>query len=472
MGEKLTRRVRERMLSKIFTFEVGWFDEDQNSSGALCSTLAKDANVVRSLVGDRLSIVLNTVSAVGVLNTVSAVGIALTLSLIIAWRFAIVLIAVQPLTIACFYSKKVLLKQMSKKAIKSQGEGSRLASEAVGNHRTITAFSSQRKILSLFEKTQEGPHRDSMKQSWIAGLVLGGSQCFNYCSTALAFWYGGHLVNKKYITTKELFTTFFILMSTAKVKAEAGSMTSDIAKGSDAVISVFEILDRESRIDPHDKNGKKLDKIEGHIDVVQVDFAYPCRRDAMIFKNFCLSIEAGTTVALVGESGSGKSTIIGLIERFYDPLEGMVKIDGKDIRTFNLRSLRQHIGLVGQEPTLFSGTIRDNICYGKENATEAEMIEAAKAANAHDFISCLKDGYDTESGDRGVQLSGGQKQRIAIARAIIKNPSILLLDEATSALDSQSEKVVQEALDRVMVGRTTVIVAHRLTTIKNADSIA
>jgi len=177
-------------------------------------------------------------------------------------------------------------------------------------------------------------------------------------------------------------------------------------------------------------------------------------------------------MAIVGQRGSGKSTIVGLIERFYDPLKGTVRIDGRDIKTFNLRSLRKHIALVGQEPILFAGSIRDNILYGKDNATEAEMIEAAKAANAHGYISALEQGYETNCGDRGAQLSGGQKQRVAIARAIIKNPRILLLDEATSALDSQSEQIVQEALDRIMVGRTSIVVAHRLTTIQNADSIA
>jgi len=177
-------------------------------------------------------------------------------------------------------------------------------------------------------------------------------------------------------------------------------------------------------------------------------------------------------MAVVGQSGSGKSTIVGLIERFYDPLKGTVRIDSRDIKMFNLRSLRKHIALVGQEPTLFAGSIRENILYGKDDATEAEVIEAAKAANAHEFISALEKGYETNCGDRGVQLSGGQKQRIAIARAIVKNPSILLLDEATSALDSQSEQIVQEALDRIMVGRTSVVIAHRLTTIQNADCIA
>jgi ATP-binding cassette subfamily B (MDR/TAP) protein 1 len=191
----------------------------------------------------------------------------------------------------------------------------------------------------------------------------------------------------------------------------------------------------------------------------------------IIFKGFSLSIQPGKSTALVGQSGSGKSTIIGLIERFYDPLRGVVKIDGRDIKTYNLRALRRHIGLVSQEPTLFAGTIRENIVYGTETATEAEIENAARSANAHDFISNLKDGYNTWCGERGVQLSGGQKQRIAIARAILKNPAILLLDEATSALDSQSEKVVQEALDRVMVGRTSIVVAHRLSTIQNCDQI-
>eukprot|EP01018_Ginkgo_biloba_P022662 Gb_23626 [translate_table: standard] len=463
MGEFLTKRIRERMLSKILTFEVGWFDQEENSSGAVCSRFATEAVVVRSLVGDRVSLIV---------QTLSAVTIAFTMGLIIAWRLALVMIAVQPLIIICFYARKVLLKAMSAKALKAQDQGSQLAAEAVANHRTITAFSSQERILNLFEHTQKGPHKESMRQSWFAGLGLGTSQSLTLCTWALNFWYGGKLVHQGYITSKDLFRTFFILVSTGRVIADAGSMTTDLAKGSDAVKSVFAILDRNSRINPDDEEGMKPDKIEGNVEVKNVDFAYPSRPDIIIFRNFCLRIKAGSSVALVGQSGSGKSTIIGLIERFYDPLRGKVKIDGIDIKSYNLRCLRHHISLVGQEPTLFGGSIRDNILYGKENATESEMIEAAKAANAHDFVSCLEKGYDTDCGERGVQLSGGQKQRIAIARAIIKNPSILLLDEATSALDSQSEKVVQEALDRIMVGRTSIVIAHRLGTIQNADFIA
>ncbi|KAG5084780.1 hypothetical protein JHK82_052177 [Glycine max] len=192
----------------------------------------------------------------------------------------------------------------------------------------------------------------------------------------------------------------------------------------------------------------------------------------MIFQDFSMKIEAGKSTALVGQSGSGKSTIIGLIERFYDPLEGIVTMDGIDIRSYHLRSLRNYIALVSQEPTLFNGTIRENIAYGAFDKTnEAEIIEAARIANAHDFIASMKDGYDTWCGDRGLQLSGGQKQRIAIARAVLKNPNVLLLDEATSAIDSQAENVVQNALERVMVGRTSVVVAHRLNTIKNCNQI-
>ncbi|AES74614.2 ABC transporter B family protein [Medicago truncatula] len=465
MGEYLTKRVREKMFSKILTFEVGWFDEDQNSTGSVCSRLAKDANVVRSLVGDRLALVV---------QTISAVVIAFTMGLIIAWKLAIVMIAVQPLIIYCFYTRRVLLKNMSSKAIKAQDQCSKIAAEAVSNLRTINAFSSQDRILKMLEKAQQGPSHESVRQSWFAGIGLACSQCLNYSTWALDFWYGGKLVSQGYISAKALFKTFMILVSTGRVIADAGSMTSDLAKGSDAIGSVFAILDRYTKIKPNDLRGYKAEKLIGIIELFDVHFAYPARPNVMIFQGFSIKIDAGKSTALVGESGSGKSTIIGLIERFYDPLKGIVTIDGRDIKTYNLRSLREHIALVSQEPTLFSGTIRENIAYGAydDKVDESEIIEASKAASAHDFISSLKDGYDTLCGDRGVQLSGGQKQRIAIARAILKNPEVLLLDEATSALDSQSEKLVQDALERVMVGRTSVVVAHRLSTIQNCDLIA
>ncbi|XP_047044346.1 putative multidrug resistance protein [Lolium rigidum] len=462
MGEYLTKRVREQMLAKILTFEIGWFDRDENSSGAICSRLAKDANIVRSLVGDRMALVI---------EAVSAVFIACAMGLFIAWRLALVMIAVQPLIIVCYYARRVLLKSMSKKSIDAQSQSSKIAAEAVSNLRTITAFSSQNRILGLFNQAQNGYRKESIRQSWIAGLGLGTSTSLVTCTLALDFWFGGRLVAQNHITAKEFFQTFIILVSTGRMIADVGSMTTDLAKGADALASVIAVLDRVTKIDPDNPEGYKPEKLNGEVDIIGVDFAYPSRPDLIIFKGFSLCIQPGKSTALVGQSGCGKSTIIGLIERFYDPLRGMVRIDGRNIKTYNLRALRQHIGLVSQEPTLFAGTIRENILYGTETASEIEIENAARSAYAHDFISNLKDGYDTWCGDRGVHLSGGQKQRIAIARAVLKNPSILLLDEATSALDSKSEKVLQEALEKVMVGRTTVVVAHRLSTIQNCDLI-
>ncbi|KAJ9551429.1 hypothetical protein OSB04_015474 [Centaurea solstitialis] len=464
MGERLTKRVRERMLSKILTFEIGWFDLDENSSGAVCSRLAKDASVVRSLVGDRIGLLI---------QTFSAVTISCTMGLVIAWRLALVMIAVQPIIITCFYYRRVLLKNMSQKAVKSQDESSKLAAEAVSNLRTITAFSSQARILEMFHETQKASTRESARQAWYAGIGLGFSQSLTTCCRALDFWYGGKLISDGHLTAKALFQTFMILASTGRVIADAGTMTNDLAKGSDAVSSVFAVLDRYTMIEPDDLDGRKPETVTGRVELRNVCFAYPARPDVLIFNGFSIDIEAGKSTALVGQSGSGKSTVIGLIERFYDPTKGVIKIDGRDIKSYNLRALRKHIALVSQEPTLFAGTVRENIRYGaSEEVAESEVVEAAKAANAHDFITGLKDGYDTWCGDRGVQLSGGQKQRVAIARAILKKPAILLLDEPTSALDNQSEQIVQEALEQMMVGRTSVVVAHRLSTIQGCDTIA
>ncbi|KAG2316338.1 hypothetical protein Bca52824_019460 [Brassica carinata] len=466
MGEYLTKRIREKMLKKILTFEVNWFDEEENSSGAICSRLAKEANVVRSLVGERVALLV---------QTISAVAVACTVGLVIAWRLAIVMIAAQPVIVVCFYTQRILLKSLSKKAIKAQDESSKLAAEAVSNIRTITSFSSQERILKLLKRVQKGPRKESIRQSWLAGTVLATSRSLITCTSVLNFWYGGRLITNGKIVAKQFFEIFTVFVSTGRVIAEAGSMTTDLAKGSEAVGSVFAVLDRSTTIDPESPDGYVTEKIKGQISFVDVDFAYLTRPNVAIFKNLSIEIEEGKSTAIVGPSGSGKSTIISLIERFYDPLKGCVKIDGRDIKSYHLRSLRQHIALVSQEPALFAGTIRENIMYGggaSENVSESEIIEAAKAANAHDFITSLSNGYDTNCGDRGVLLSGGQKQRIAIARAVLKNPSVLLLDEATSALDSQSERVVQDALERVMVGRTSVVIAHRLSTIQNCDVIA
>ncbi|CAM8936252.1 unnamed protein product [Rhodiola kirilowii] len=470
MGEKLTKRIRLKMLDKVLTFEAAWFDEESNSCGALCSRLSSEASLLKSLVADRVSLIV---------QTISSVVIAMILGLIVAWKLAVVMIAIQPLTIMCFYTRKVLLSNMSSNFVKSQNKSTQLAMEAVCNHRIVTSFESREKVLALFNQAQDEPRKEGRRKAWLAGIGIGSAQGLTFLSWALDFWYGGKLVESGQISAGDVFKTFFILVSTGKVIAEAGSMTSDLAKGSAAVASVFAILDRQSLIQGSskqvgDKDSKttNMPKMEGRIEIRNVHFAYPSHPETPVLRNFCLEVKAGQSVGLVGKSGCGKSTVIGLIQRFYDAEKGSVRVDGVDIREMDLQWYRMHMALVSQEPVIFSGSVRDNIAFGKIDASENEVVEAARAANAHEFISSLKDGYETECGERGVQLSGGQKQRIAIARAIIRNPVILLLDEATSALDAQSEQVVQEALDRIMIGRTTVVVAHRLGTIKYMDSIS
>lgn len=259
---------------------------------------------------------------------------------------------------------------------------------------------------------------------------------------------------------------------TGRSLGQAAPNISTFLRARTAAYPIFQMIERSTVNKASSKTGRTLPAVDGHIQFRNVHFSYPSRPDVVILDRFSLDFPAGKIVALVGGSGSGKSTVVSLIERFYEPLSGSVLLDGHDIKELDVKWLRRQIGLVNQEPALFATSIRENILYGKGDATMEEINHAAKLSEAITFINHLPDRYETQVGERGIQLSGGQKQRIAISRAILKNPSILLLDEATSALDAESEKSVQEALDRVMVGRTTVVIAHRLSTIRNADTIA
>lgn len=281
-------------------------------------------------------------------------------------------------------------------------------------------------------------------------MAYGISQFFMFAAYALGLWYGAKLVKAGEAKFNNVIKVFLALIIAAFAIAETLALAPDIMKGGQALASVFFVLDRRTEIESDDPNAEVVESVTGDIEFKHVSFTYPTRPDVPIFKDLNLKVRAGKSLALVGSSGSGKSSVIALIERFYDPMAGRILIDGKDIRKLNLKSLRRRIALVSQEPALFATSIYENILYGREDASEQEVHAAAMAANAHNFISALPNSYNTQVGERGVQLSGGQKQRVAIARAVLKNPAILLLDEATSALDAESEKIVQEALDRLM----------------------
>ncbi|KAH0433565.1 hypothetical protein IEQ34_026995 [Dendrobium chrysotoxum] len=463
-GSKLIRRIRLMTFEKIVNMEIAWFDDPENSSGAVGARLLTDATKVTNLVGDALALIVQSIT------TLTA---GLVIAFVANWLLALIILAIVPLLGITGWLQMKFATGFSEDTKMMYEEASQVANDAVGSIRTVASFSAEEKVMELYMNKCEGHIKTGIKQGVISGIGYGVSFFILFCVYAICFYIGAHLVQDGKTTFRKVFQVFFSLSLTAIGISQSSPLATDSCKAKSAAASIFAILDRKSKINPSDDSGMTLETLEGHIEFSHVSFKYPSRPDVQVFQDFCLSIQSGKTVALVGASGSGKSTAIALLQRFYDPDSGHILLDGIELEKFKLKWLRKQMGLVSQEPVLFNDTIRVNIAYGKEGkATEAEILAAAEAANGHSFICSLQQGYNTMVGERGVQLSGGQKQRVAIARAIIKQPKILLLDEATSALDAESEGIVQDALDRVMVDRTTIVIAHRLTTIKNADLIA
>ncbi|XP_071446041.1 ATP-dependent translocase ABCB1-like [Hetaerina americana] len=459
-SERQVHHLRSLFFSQVLRQNIGWFD--MNQSGDLSTKLSDDLERIREGLGSKFSMVLQFVS------TFIA---GLIVGLIANWRLTLVIMGISPLLIG---TSAYLAKMASSSAAREQlkyGVAGGIAEEVLTSIRTVASFGGQAREIRRYEDALEAGRILVMKKYYLMACGVGIVYFITYGAYGLAFWYGSKLIGDGLSTPGSVFTVFFSVMAGAFSLGNALPFVNAVSTAIGAASTIFGIIDRVPQIDPYSTVGMKPSQVTGRISFRGVNFFYPSRPDVQVLKNFNLDIEPGKKVALVGSSGGGKSTIVGLLMRFYDPSSGKICLDGVDIRSLNVHWLRSQIGVVPQEPVLFGATIAENIRHGRENVTLQELHKAAELANAHDFISALPQGYDTLVGDRGAQLSGGQKQRIAIARALVRNPKVLLLDEATSALDTQSEGAVQLALEKAMAGRTTIVVAHRLSTIRDADVI-
>ncbi|KAG6542160.1 hypothetical protein Mapa_016392 [Marchantia paleacea] len=463
-GERITRKVREKVFYGVLRNEVGWFDAEENSSAHVAQRLATDAGSINTAVSKQLS------SAV---NNISSVLFAISIGMVIEWKMALVGTALLPFWLISGLVRYRATLGYAHVLREAHEQASDFAVQAVTNIRTVASFTMEQGILERMNKVLKAPLENGLRHAGKTGFANGAGFAASQIGNGLSVLYLAVALRRGQADFVAMFTVFQVMSNTAAFLSELLALIPQFARVADGLHSAFDVIDRGTEIEP-DKAGSKQPEwgLKGRMEFRGVHFHYPSRPDVSVLRDLNLHIDAGRTVALVGESGSGKSSCIALIERFYDVSAGKVLIDGLDIREYNLRWLRRQIALVQQEPCLFRRSIRDNIAYGEETgASESQVIQAAKASNAHSFITALPQGYKTDVGDRGSLLSGGQKQRVAIARAVLKNPKILLLDEATSALDVESERVVQNALDRLMSGRTTLVVAHRLSTIRNADMI-
>ncbi|PIN09562.1 Multidrug/pheromone exporter, ABC superfamily [Handroanthus impetiginosus] len=462
-GTKLTKRVRDLLFRAILRQEPGWFDSTENSTGILVSRLSSDSVTFRSVLGDRFSVLLMGLSS-------AAVGLGV--SFFLEWRLTLLAASVTPLTLGASYLN-LIINIGPKLDNSSYATASTIAAGAVSGIRTVATFGTQERIVESFDQALNEPKRTSLKRSQILGLVLGLSQGCMYGAYTLTLYFGAYLVKKGYTNFGVVYKIFLILVLSSFSVGQLAGLAPDTSTAATSIPSVLDILNRRPSIGDDRNKGRKLGSSKlVEVEFKKVTFSYPSRPDVIVLNNFSLKIKPGAMVALVGGSGSGKSTVIWMIQRFYDPTRGRVLMGGVDLRELDLKWLRRNIALVGQEPSLFGGSIGENIAFGNPNASWAEIEAAAKEAYIHKFICSLPQGYETEVGDSGVQLSGGQKQRIAIARAILKKSKVLLLDEASSALDLESEKHIQNALKKVSKQATTVVVAHRLSTIRDANFIA
>ena len=457
-GERVVTRLRQNLFASLMSQEVAFFDE--RKTGELTNRLASDTTVLQSSVSANISMVLrNAVTALGGIAMLFYTSPALTL---------VMLAVVPPVAMgAVIYGRRV--RKLSKEVQDALAASSEVAEESLSGVRTVRSFAAEKSEVARYQSAVEKSFELARKRVRQSSTFMGVASFSAFAAAVAVFWYGGRLVVDGKLTVGGLTSFLVYSMFVAFALGALTELWADFMKASGASERVFELMDRQPAMPA--SGGERPAHTEGRVQLQDVRFTYPARPDVPVLQGIELNIEPGEVVAIVGPSGSGKSTIASLLGRLYDPQGGRILLDGKDLKELDPEWLRQQIGVVAQEPLLFSSSIADNIRYGKAGASMAEIEAAAKAANAHDFITRFPERYDTLVGERGVQLSGGQKQRVAIARAMLKDPRLLILDEATSALDAESEHLVKEALDRLMKGRTTLIIAHRLSTVMDADRV-
>ncbi|KAJ1441010.1 P-loop containing nucleoside triphosphate hydrolase, partial [Sesbania bispinosa] len=460
-GERQATRIRGLYLKTILKQDIAFFDTE-TTTGEVIGRMSGDTILIQDSMGEKVGKFIQLAS--------TFFG-GFVIAFVRGWQLALVLLSCIPLVIIAGGFMSVLMSRMSSRGQAAYAEAGNVVEQIVGAIRTVASFTGEKKAKEKYNNKLKVAYTTMVQQGMVSGLGMGVLLLIIFCTYGLAMWYGSKLVIEKGYIGGTVITVIVALMTGGMSLGQASPCVNAFATGQAAAYKMFETIKRKPKIDAYDTSGVILEDIKGDIELKDVYFTYPARPDVQIFTGFSLFVPNGTTTALVGQSGSGKSTVISLLERFYDPDAGEVLIDGVNLKSLQVRWIREQIGLVSQEPILFTTSIKENIAYAKEGATDEEIATAITLANAKKFIDKLPQGLDTRAGQNGTQLSGGQKQRIAIARAILKNPKILLLDEATSALDAESERIVQEALERVMSKRTTVVVAHRLTTIRNADTI-
>ncbi|XP_070786932.1 bile salt export pump-like isoform X2 [Enoplosus armatus] len=453
--------IRRMYFSRVMRMEIGWFD--CTSVGELNTRMSDDINKINDAIADQVAIFLQRF-------TTFLCGFCI--GFVTGWKLTLVIIAASPLIGIGAGLMALFVAKLTGLELQAYAKAGAVADEVLSSIRTVAAFGGEKKEVQRYDRNLISAQRFGIRKGLIVGFFTGFMWLVIFLCYGLAFWYGSSLVvDTEEYTPGTLLQVFFGVLIAAMNLGQASPCLEAFASGRGAATIIFETIDREPEIDCLSEAGYKLDRVKGDIEFHNVTFYYPSRPEVKILDQLSVAVKSGETTAFVGPSGAGKSTAIQLIQRFYDPKEGMVTLDGHDIRGLNIQWLRSLIGIVEQEPVLFATTIAENIRYGRPGVSMEDIIAATKEANAYNFIMDLPKKFDTLVGEGGGQMSGGQKQRIAIARALVRNPRLLLLDMATSALDNESEAVVQEALDKVRMGRTTISIAHRLTTIKNADVI-